>query len=283
MENEKRNINIYFGKTTRKEEHRIVKILRKIHQGQKTIAEFPATEYNKKDFPRVQSLLRFELKKSENDTVFGTLITDFIVSSDKILIRLHPEAGQEFLKLSEDDLFFNPMRSKYSVLLFELLKSEDFNKNMTGILREEICDYFKLDTQQKISQFLMKLPLYIDELNQSGRLENLVTFTIDKEKGRRGHSPMKAIIFYFNKRKKADERPLKSPQSDDKDVMRTETPAAKQYTREDEGVLLCPTCGGRIVHCVAKSGKIYECCEHSKYNINVPVTERGQCKGYYKE
>ncbi len=279
MKNEQGSLKIYFGKTTKSEEGRIVKMLKKIHRGKKMTAEFPATEYNKKEFPRVQSLLRFELHKPENVTIFGTLITDFVVTSDKIFCRLHQEAGLKFLQMADDELFCNPMRSKYSNLLFDLLKTEDFNKNMTGILREELCGNFNLNTQQKVSQFLMKLPQYIDELNQSGRLENIVTFSIDKEKGRRGHAPMKAIIFYFTTRKTVNKNAVKSPESDEKEISHSEIPT---YTKKDETTLLCPFCGGKIVQCISSKGKKYECCEHSKYNIHVPNSERGNCNKYYK-
>ena len=47
---------------------------------------------------------------------------------------------------------------------------------------------------------------------------------------------------------------------------------------------MCPTCHGKIVTCIRQDGRKFECCERSRYNINiVDRASRGDCKGWYQE
>ena len=47
---------------------------------------------------------------------------------------------------------------------------------------------------------------------------------------------------------------------------------------------MCPTCHGKIVTCIRKDGRKFECCERSRYNINIADrASRGDCKGWYQE
>ena len=47
---------------------------------------------------------------------------------------------------------------------------------------------------------------------------------------------------------------------------------------------MCPTCHGKIVTCIRKDGRKYECCERSPYNINiVDRPARGSCTGWFQE
>ena len=50
------------------------------------------------------------------------------------------------------------------------------------------------------------------------------------------------------------------------------------------GKRMCPTCHGKIVTCIRQDGRKFECCERSRYNINiVDRASRGDCKGWYQE
>ena len=47
---------------------------------------------------------------------------------------------------------------------------------------------------------------------------------------------------------------------------------------------MCPTCHGKIVTCIRQDGRKFECCERSRYNINIADrASRGDCKGWYQE
>jgi hypothetical protein len=57
------------------------------------------------------------------------------------------------------------------------------------------------------------------------------------------------------------------------------TPAAPKT-----GKRMCPTCHGKIVTCIRQDGRKFECCERSRYNINIADrASRGDCKGWYQE
>ena len=50
------------------------------------------------------------------------------------------------------------------------------------------------------------------------------------------------------------------------------------------GKRMCPTCHGKIVTCIRQDGRKFECCERSRYNINIADrASRGDCKGWYQE
>ena len=60
-------------------------------------------------------------------------------------------------------------------------------------------------------------------------------------------------------------------------------PAPAQQPKKPEK-RMCPTCHGKIVTCIRQDGRKFECCERSRYNINIADrASRGDCKGWYQE
>lgn len=292
MKNENKLV-FSFGTKNRKKLKIYFDFLRKIHSAGKQIIDVDLsknTVAKMKFYEELQKNIHF-IANNKKKTVFGSFFSNFISADDALDAKLfiNSEVSDLFFDLPEKSFLYRSLRSKYAKLIYNKLgKNNGTDKIITVSRSEIICDW-GIDTDAKMSQFILRLPLYVDEINGSGLLDGELNFSIARASEKK-QSRIVAVLFRIDHAEKVEatteyknKRPPKSPQSDETAAAHTETPTAKQYTKEDEGALLCPKCGGKIVHCTTKSGKTYECCEHSLYNINTPASERGKCKGYYKE
>ena len=292
MEN-KNKLAFSFGTKDKKKIKTYIDFLKKVHTAGKLIVEVDLSKNTiaKINFyDELQKNIRF-LAKGDHKRIIGSFFGSFVSADDKLSAQLfiNNDVADLFFNLPEKDFLFQPLRSKYAKLIYNKLgKNNEINEIIT-VSRDEIIYDWGIDTDAKMSQFILRLPLYIDEINGSGLLDGELSYSIARASEKK-QSRMIAVLLRIKKDEKdgkaaknKNKSHLKSPQSDDKAVGYIETPAPKQYTKEDEGTLLCPRCGGKVVRCEAKNGKVYECCERSPYNVNIPVPERGQCKGYYKQ
>ena len=282
-----------FGTKNRKKLKIYFDFLRKIHSAGKQIiaVDLPKNPDAKiKFYEELQKNIHF-ISIDKKKTVFGSFFSSLILAGDAHAAKLfiNNEVADLFFCLPEKDFLYRPLRSKYAKLIYDKLSKSNGTANIITVPRSEIIYDWDIDTDAKMSQFVLRLPLYVDEINSSGFLDGNINFSIARASEKK-QSRIVAVLFRIDHAEKVEvtteyknKRPPKSPQSDETAAAHTETPTAKQYTKENEGALLCPKCSGKIVHCTTKSGKSYECCEHSLYNINTPASERGDCKGYYKE
>ncbi len=296
MKNENQ-LTFSFGTTDKKKIKRYLEFLRKIHAMGKQVFTMDLSKNTVakiKTCDELQKNVRF-IARENGRAIIGAFFYSVVLPDDKAYARffINNDVADLFFSLPAKDFLYHPIRSKYAKLIYDKIDKKQDAGGFITVPREEIIRDWKINTNAKMSQFILRLPLYVNEINGSGLLDGELHFSIARASEKK-QSRMLAVLFQAENKGKGEvlsqsenknesKRPPESPQSDDKEAVNTEIPAAKQYTREDEGALLCPVCGGKVVHCVAKNGKTYECCEHSKYNINVPIPERGQCNGYYKE
>ena len=292
MKNENKLV-FSFGTMDKKKLKTYFDFLRKIHSARKQIVDVDLSKNaiaKMKFYEELQKNIHF-ISNDKKQTIFGSFFSSFASVDDTLDAKLfiNNEVADLFFDLPEKDFLYRPLRSKYAKLICNKLSKSNGADDIITVSRNEIIYDWGIDTDAKMSQFILRLPLYVDEINSSGILDGELNFSIARASEKK-QSRIVAVLFHIDRAEKVEttmeyknKRPLKSPQSDEMAAAHTETPTAKQYTKEDEGTLLCPKCGGKIVHCTTKSGKAYECCEHSLYNINTPASERGKCKGYYKE
>ena len=73
-------------------------------------------------------------------------------------------------------------------------------------------------------------------------------------------------------------------QLDEVDLPKIEDMPMPAPVQPKEEKRMCPTCHGKIVTCIRQDGRKFECCERSRYNINIADrASRGDCKGWYQE
>lgn len=294
MKNENK-LAFSFGTMDKKKLKTYFDFLKKVHSVGKQIVDVDLSKNTiakTKFYEELQKNIHF-IANDKKKTVFGSFFSSFVSADDALDAKLfiNNEVADLFFALSERDFLFRPLRSKYAKLIYNKLDKNNGTKKITTVSRDEIIYDWGINTDAKMSQFILRLPTYVDEINDSGLLDGELKFSIARASEKK-QSRIVAVLFHMEKDGKGEngekekegenKRPLESPQSDGNAAGHIETPAVKQYTKEDEGALLCPRCDGKIVHCKTKTGKEYECCEHSRYNINISTSERGDC-GYYKE
>ena len=139
-------------------------------------------------------------------TIFGNLFQSFSIEPNDYRICLEKFGAEKFFKFKLLECSDWKLTSKYSKKIVVLLKIAIQNKtDIYPISRDKLVSDFKLSNPSKFSQFMSRLPGYIEEVNRAGGLGYEVTYDVTYDKGKRGHPTIKAIILYLENKENFEE------------------------------------------------------------------------------
>ena len=138
--------------------------------------------------------------------IFGNLFQSFSIEQNDYRICLEKFGAEKFFKFKLLECSDWKLTSKYSKKIVVLLKIAIQHKSdIYPISRDRLVSDFGLSNPSKFSQFMARLPGYIEEVNRAGGLGYEVTYDVTYEKGKRGHPTIKAIILYLEEKENFDE------------------------------------------------------------------------------
>ena len=209
-----------FGTMDKKKLKTYFDFLKNVHSAGKRIVDVDLSKNTiakMKFYEELQKNIHF-IANDKKKTVFGSFFSSFISADDALDAKLfiNSEVADLFFDLPEKDFLYRPLRSKYAKLIYNKLGKNNGTDKIITVSRSEIIYDWGIDTDAKMSQFILRLPLYVDEINGSGLLDGKLNFSIARASEKK-QSRMVAVLFQVSQKeetvKSVNKSAVKAPET----------------------------------------------------------------------